>query len=61
MCKMLIYRQNKYLNCLMPYIHVMKQHGFVNEMHSIGNENCEHICSRIPNCPTSDSTIKLAH
>ena len=40
---MLTYSQHKYLNCLMPYSYMLKQYDFVNEMHSIGNENCEHI------------------
>ena len=40
---MLIYSQCKYLNCLMPYPYMRKQYDSVNEMHSIGNENCEHI------------------
>ena len=41
---MLIYSQKyKYLNCLMPYSYMLKKYAFVYEMHSIGNENCEHI------------------
>ena len=40
---MLIYSQYKYLNCLMPYRYMLKQYDFVNEMHSIENENCKHI------------------
>ena len=40
---MLTYSQCKYLNCLMPYPYMWKQYHSVNEMHSIGNENCEHI------------------
>ena len=36
---MLIYSQRKYLNCLMPYM--LKQYDSVNEMHSMGNENCD--------------------
>ena len=40
---MLIYSQCKYLNCLMPYPCMLKQYDFVNEMHSIGNENCKPI------------------
>ena len=36
---MLTYSQN----CLMPYPYMWKQYDSVNEMHSIGNENCEHI------------------
>ena len=40
---MLIYSQYKYLNCLMPYPYMLKQYDYVNEMHSMGNKNCEHI------------------
>ena len=40
---MLIYSHYKYLNCLMLYPYILKQYVFVNEMYSIGNENCEHI------------------
>ena len=40
---MLIYNQYKNLNCLMPYSYMLKQYDFVNEMHSTGNENYEHI------------------
>ena len=40
---MLIYNQCKYLNCLMPYPYTLKQYDSVNEMNSIGSENCEHI------------------
>ena len=40
---MIIYSQYKYFNCLMPYPYMFKRYDFVNEMHSIGNENCEDI------------------
>ena len=40
---MLIYSQCKYLNCLMPYPYMLKQYDSINEMHSIGNKNCEPI------------------
>ena len=40
---MLIYSQCKYLNYIMPYLYMLKQYDSVNEMHSIGNENCDHI------------------
>ena len=40
---MLIYGQYKYLNCLMSYSYMLKQYDFINEIHSLGNENCEHI------------------
>ena len=40
---MLIYSQCKYLNCLMPYLYMLKQCDSVNEMHSIENVNCKHI------------------
>ena len=43
---MLTYSQCKYLNCLMPYPYIWKQYDSVNEMYSIGNENCEHIIVR---------------
>ena len=40
---MLIYSYYKYLNCLMPYSYMLKQYDFVNKMHSIGKNICEHI------------------
>ena len=43
---MLTYSQCKYLNCLMPYTCMWKQYDSVIEMHTIGNENCEHIIVR---------------
>ena len=39
---MLIYSQYKYWN-YMEYPYMLKQYDFVNEMHSLGKENWEHI------------------
>ena len=59
---MIIYSQCKHLNYLMPYPYMWKQHDSVNEMHSIGNENCEHLIAlAYVTVQQVDSTSKHVH